>query len=208
MNLIERQILTNISKDTHFSISTFKIWSEVYDHPQKPTKRPSLFFRKRKDKSKTKGQPTNCDGKCHSNRMCIQVGCFIQIIAFLSGLGCGIVINSSTNKDHASECKAKLSKVCAWKMFLFDLFIPHGNECLDVWWKAKWKRNFVCLKKQNSRRLKQTSHIRTKRLKIRNKWINIGINLDGSIEFDCKGKNYVKNIFFILWINNEFDDLW
>lgn len=33
------------------------------DHPQKPTKRPSLFFRKKKDKSKGKGQSTNCDGK-------------------------------------------------------------------------------------------------------------------------------------------------
>lgn len=39
-------------------------FSEVYaDHPQKPTKRPSLFFRKKKDKSKSKGQSTQCDGK-------------------------------------------------------------------------------------------------------------------------------------------------
>lgn len=39
-------------------------YSEVYaDHPQKPTKRPSLFFRKKKDKSKSKGQSINCDGK-------------------------------------------------------------------------------------------------------------------------------------------------
>lgn len=38
--------------------------SEVYaDHPEKRRKRGSLFFRKKKDKSKTKGQSTNCDGK-------------------------------------------------------------------------------------------------------------------------------------------------
>ncbi|XP_055319921.1 rho guanine nucleotide exchange factor 18 isoform X4 [Sitodiplosis mosellana] len=61
--------------------------TEVYaDHPQKPTKRPSLFFRKKKSsKSKSKGQSTNCDG-------------------------CGAVINLATYKDHASECKAKLTK--------------------------------------------------------------------------------------------------
>ncbi|XP_031637326.1 rho guanine nucleotide exchange factor 18 isoform X3 [Contarinia nasturtii] len=58
---------------------------EVYDHPAKPTKRPSLFFRKKKDKSKNKGQSTNCDG-------------------------CGAVINLSTYKEHTSECKAKLTK--------------------------------------------------------------------------------------------------
>lgn len=32
------------------------------DHPEKRRKRSSLFFRKKKDKSKTKGQSTNCDG--------------------------------------------------------------------------------------------------------------------------------------------------
>lgn len=39
-------------------------FSEVYaDHPEKRRKRgSSLFFRKKKDKSKTKGQSTNCDG--------------------------------------------------------------------------------------------------------------------------------------------------
>lgn len=39
------------------------VFSEMYaDHPEKRRKRSSLFFRKKKDKSKTKGQSTNCDG--------------------------------------------------------------------------------------------------------------------------------------------------
>lgn len=42
----------------------FILSSEVYaDLPEKRRKRGSLFFRKKKDKSKTKGQSTNCDGK-------------------------------------------------------------------------------------------------------------------------------------------------
>ncbi|CAD7078204.1 unnamed protein product [Hermetia illucens] len=59
---------------------------EVYaDHPEKRRKRGSLFFRKKKDKTKTKGQSTNCDA-------------------------CGAVINLSTCKEHALECKGKPSK--------------------------------------------------------------------------------------------------
>ncbi|XP_037044023.1 rho guanine nucleotide exchange factor 28 isoform X4 [Bradysia coprophila] len=60
--------------------------NEVYaDHPEKRRKRGSLFFRKKKDKSKTKGQSTNCDA-------------------------CGAVINLATYKEHAIECKAKIAK--------------------------------------------------------------------------------------------------
>lgn len=62
--------------------------SEAYaDLPQKPTKRPSLFFRKKKDKSKSKGQSAmfTCDG-------------------------CGSTIPLSTSKDHMAECRAMLTK--------------------------------------------------------------------------------------------------
>ncbi|XP_055686266.1 rho guanine nucleotide exchange factor 18 isoform X2 [Lutzomyia longipalpis] len=60
--------------------------TEVYaDHPEKRRKRGSLFFRKKKDKAKAKGQSTNCDV-------------------------CGAVINLSSYKEHAIECKAKLAK--------------------------------------------------------------------------------------------------
>ncbi|XP_059614872.1 rho guanine nucleotide exchange factor 18 isoform X2 [Phlebotomus argentipes] len=60
--------------------------NEVYaDHPEKRRKRGSLFFRKKKDKAKAKGQSTNCDV-------------------------CGAVINLSSYKEHAIECKAKLAK--------------------------------------------------------------------------------------------------
>lgn len=109
-------------------------YSEVYtDHPQKPTKRPSLFFRKRKDKSKSKGQSTNCDGKCFTLSLPLSIPnakckTIVMLLIYHSGfplnahlsvclcissqLGCGAVINLATYKDHASECKAKLSKVC------------------------------------------------------------------------------------------------
>ncbi|XP_055379547.1 rho guanine nucleotide exchange factor 18 isoform X2 [Condylostylus longicornis] len=61
--------------------------NEVYaDHPEKRRKRGSLFFRKKKDKTKTKGQSTNCDA-------------------------CGATINLATVKDHAAECKGKTSKL-------------------------------------------------------------------------------------------------
>ncbi|XP_055700936.1 rho guanine nucleotide exchange factor 18 isoform X4 [Phlebotomus papatasi] len=60
--------------------------NEVYaDHPEKRRKRGSLFFRKKKDKAKAKGQSTNCDV-------------------------CGAVINLSSYKEHAIECKAKIAK--------------------------------------------------------------------------------------------------
>lgn len=36
--------------------------SEVFALPEKRRKRGSLFSRKKKDKMKTKGQSTNCDG--------------------------------------------------------------------------------------------------------------------------------------------------
>ncbi|XP_055919237.1 rho guanine nucleotide exchange factor 18 isoform X4 [Eupeodes corollae] len=58
---------------------------EVYDHPEKRRKRGSLFFRKKKDKTKTKGQSTNCDA-------------------------CGVVINLATVKDHQFECKGKTTQ--------------------------------------------------------------------------------------------------
>lgn len=47
-----------------FFLAICCLFSEVYaDHPEKRRKRgSSLFFRKKKDKSKTKGQSTNCDG--------------------------------------------------------------------------------------------------------------------------------------------------
>lgn len=39
-------------------------FSEVFTgHPEKRRKRGSLFSRKKKDKTKPKGQSTNCDGK-------------------------------------------------------------------------------------------------------------------------------------------------
>ncbi|XP_055839935.1 rho guanine nucleotide exchange factor 18 isoform X4 [Episyrphus balteatus] len=59
--------------------------TEVYDHPEKRRKRGSLFFRKKKDKTKTKGQSTNCDA-------------------------CGVVINLATVKDHQFECKGKTTQ--------------------------------------------------------------------------------------------------
>ncbi|XP_058836765.1 rho guanine nucleotide exchange factor 18 isoform X2 [Topomyia yanbarensis] len=55
------------------------------DLPEKRRKRGSLFFRKKKDKAKTKGQNSTCDA-------------------------CGAVINLATYKDHAVECKAKIAK--------------------------------------------------------------------------------------------------
>lgn len=81
--------------------------SEVYaDHPEKRRKRGSLFFRKKKDKSKTKGQSTNCDGKCNY---------FFEgsIHTWLNNVtvACGAVINLATYKEHAIECKAKIAKV-------------------------------------------------------------------------------------------------
>ena len=39
-------------------------FSEVFTgHPEKRRKRGSLFSRKKKDKTKPKGQSTNCEGK-------------------------------------------------------------------------------------------------------------------------------------------------
>ncbi|XP_058465262.1 rho guanine nucleotide exchange factor 18 isoform X3 [Malaya genurostris] len=55
------------------------------DLPEKRRKRGSLFFRKKKDKAKTKGQNSTCDA-------------------------CGAVINLATYKEHAVECKAKIAK--------------------------------------------------------------------------------------------------
>lgn len=41
------------------------------------------------------------------------VNCFIPFSIFLPPqLGCGAAINLATFKDHASECKLKLAKVC------------------------------------------------------------------------------------------------
>uniref|UniRef100_A0A336K2W3 CSON008438 protein n=1 Tax=Culicoides sonorensis TaxID=179676 RepID=A0A336K2W3_CULSO len=57
----------------------------VTDLPEKRRKRGSLFFRKKKDKNKNKGNATNCDS-------------------------CGAIINLATYKEHAIECKAKLVK--------------------------------------------------------------------------------------------------
>uniref|UniRef100_A0A182PA10 DH domain-containing protein n=1 Tax=Anopheles epiroticus TaxID=199890 RepID=A0A182PA10_9DIPT len=60
--------------------------SEEYpEHHEKRRKRGSLFFRKKKDKSKTKGQSSVCDA-------------------------CGAVINLASYKEHAVECKAKIAK--------------------------------------------------------------------------------------------------
>ncbi|EAA04687.4 AGAP007712-PA [Anopheles gambiae str. PEST] len=58
---------------------------EYPEHHEKRRKRGSLFFRKKKDKSKTKGQSSVCDA-------------------------CGAVINLATYKEHAVECKAKIAK--------------------------------------------------------------------------------------------------
>uniref|UniRef100_A0A182WIZ1 DH domain-containing protein n=1 Tax=Anopheles minimus TaxID=112268 RepID=A0A182WIZ1_9DIPT len=60
--------------------------SEEYpEHHEKRRKRGSLFFRKKKDKSKTKGQSSACEA-------------------------CGTIINLATYKEHAVECKAKIAK--------------------------------------------------------------------------------------------------
>uniref|UniRef100_A0AAG5DK59 DH domain-containing protein n=1 Tax=Anopheles atroparvus TaxID=41427 RepID=A0AAG5DK59_ANOAO len=62
------------------------IASEEYpEHHEKRRKRGSLFFRKKKDKAKAKGQSSVCDA-------------------------CGAVINLATYKEHAVECKAKIAK--------------------------------------------------------------------------------------------------
>ncbi|XP_058124282.1 rho guanine nucleotide exchange factor 18 isoform X2 [Anopheles coustani] len=62
------------------------IASEEYtEHHEKRRKRGSLFFRKKKDKAKTKGQSSACDA-------------------------CGATINLATYKEHAVECKAKIAK--------------------------------------------------------------------------------------------------
>lgn len=51
-------------KTTRFSpLISLSFSSEGYtDHPEKRRKRGSLFFRKKKDKAKTKGQNSTCDG--------------------------------------------------------------------------------------------------------------------------------------------------
>lgn len=56
-------------------------FSEVYaDHPEKRRKRgTSLFSRKKKDKSKTKGQSTNCDGKL---MFCVNLFWFVFSVLF------------------------------------------------------------------------------------------------------------------------------
>lgn len=36
----------------------------------------------------------------------------LYILDILFQLGCGAVINLITNKDHAAECKGKMTKVC------------------------------------------------------------------------------------------------
>lgn len=68
------------------SVKEDTLASEEYpEHHEKRRKRGSLFFRKKKDKSKTKGQSSVCDA-------------------------CGAVINLATYKEHAVECKAKIAK--------------------------------------------------------------------------------------------------
>lgn len=37
---------------------------------------------------------------------------FVLFLPFIVHLGCGAAINLATFKDHASECKLKLAKVC------------------------------------------------------------------------------------------------
>lgn len=44
------------------------IYSEVFTGPEKRRKRGSLFSRKKKDKLKSKGQSTNCDGELDTQR--------------------------------------------------------------------------------------------------------------------------------------------
>ncbi|EAT34249.1 AAEL013487-PA [Aedes aegypti] len=76
------------------------------DHPEKRRKRGSLFFRKKKDKAKTKGQNSTCDA-------------------------CGAVINLATYKEHAVECKAKIAKVSEVKDY-YDGHIQNDNSnCSD-----------------------------------------------------------------------------
>lgn len=53
------------------------------DHPEKRRKRGSIFFRKKKDKTKSKTQTTNCES-------------------------CGVAVTLSGYKDHLVDCKGKL----------------------------------------------------------------------------------------------------
>ncbi len=54
---------------------------------------------------KTKGQSTNCDGKN------MKILWFELIFNYWLFVACGAVINLASYKEHAVECKMKLSKV-------------------------------------------------------------------------------------------------
>lgn len=91
-------------------------YSEVFTGPEKRRKRGSLFSRKKKDKSKTKGQSTNCD--CELTRKTVFELGFMNFLirlttffSFFSSTACGASINLASYKDHLVECKVKLAKV-------------------------------------------------------------------------------------------------
>ncbi|XP_049289616.1 rho guanine nucleotide exchange factor 18 isoform X2 [Anopheles funestus] len=86
-NLASSRHLSDSEDETHDrSLLCVRDKNEEYpEHHEKRRKRGSLFFRKKKDKSKTKGQSSVCDA-------------------------CGAVINLATYKEHAVECKAKIAK--------------------------------------------------------------------------------------------------
>ncbi|XP_052861624.1 rho guanine nucleotide exchange factor 18 [Anopheles cruzii] len=86
-NIASARHLSDSEDETHDrSLLCVRDKNEEYtEHHEKRRKRGSLFFRKKKDKAKTKGQSSVCDA-------------------------CGAVINLATYKEHAVECKAKIAK--------------------------------------------------------------------------------------------------
>ncbi|KFB36604.1 AGAP007712-PA-like protein [Anopheles sinensis] len=86
-NIASSRHLSDSEDETHDrSLLCVRDKNEEYtEHHEKRRKRGSLFFRKKKDKAKTKGQSSACDA-------------------------CGATINLATYKEHAVECKAKIAK--------------------------------------------------------------------------------------------------
>ncbi|XP_049543344.1 rho guanine nucleotide exchange factor 18 isoform X3 [Anopheles darlingi] len=86
-NIASARHLSDSEDETHDrSLLCVRDKNEEYtEHHEKRRKRGSLFFRKKKDKAKAKGQSSVCDA-------------------------CGAVINLASYKEHAVECKAKIAK--------------------------------------------------------------------------------------------------
>lgn len=126
-------------------ISTRHLFSEPYtDHSEKRRKRGSLFFRKKKDKSKSKGQANACDRKflTHSNQfnVCHNCSWLIHVFIFFVLTDCGSTVNPQNYKEHVIECKAKLVKVRFFSHTFY--FQPYnrleqcGIDCLSLCCRA------------------------------------------------------------------------